>query len=315
MIANYLYTIGKQLSPQTRVEVLKDIEVNLYDYLEENFGKKEYSDKELETAIRSMGHPRKVAEAYMNRPRGLIGPAFIDTYWLVTKIAIVGIAVGLTVGNVINLSGFDNGVQLFLQILTQIWQASLTAVGIITLIFAAVQHYNPEGIVEKEESWSLKILEKAVEPRQKVKLFDLIVEAFFLCLGLVFINQIPSFVSSTENTLLIFNKAALEPYLLWFNLLIGVSLVVNIYLLIVRRWQPLTRNLTILLDLAGIALFTVFAFDPNVWSLQSLAHYLGSDLAALETGLRTSINITLAVIIIISAFDIFGHLKALFRKR
>ena len=33
MISNYLYTIGKYLSPGTRAEVLKDIEVNLYDYL------------------------------------------------------------------------------------------------------------------------------------------------------------------------------------------------------------------------------------------------------------------------------------------
>lgn len=314
MIPNYLYTIGKHLSPQTRDEVLKDIEVNLYDYLEENFGKKVYSDQELEVAIRSMGHPRKVAEAYMNRPRGLIGPVFLDTYWLVNKISVIGIAIGLTVANIMNLAAFSNGVQLFLNLSSQIVQTSLMGFGIITLVFAALQHFSPEDITEKDAEWSLKILEKAVEPQQKVKLFDLIVEAFFLCLGLVFINQIPSFVSSTENTLLIFNKATLEPYLLWFNLLLGASLAVNIYLLIVRRWQPVTRNLTILLDLAGITLFTIFAFDPNMWSVQSLANYLGSDPKALETGFRASINVTLAVIIIISAFDIFGHFKALIKR-
>jgi len=69
MISNYLYTIGKYLTPDEKTEVLKDIEVNLYDYLEDNFGKKEYTDEEIETAIRTMGHPRKVAEAYMHEPR------------------------------------------------------------------------------------------------------------------------------------------------------------------------------------------------------------------------------------------------------
>ncbi len=315
MIANYLYTIDKHLPPKVRDEVLKDIEVNLYDYLEENFGKKEYTDEELEQAIRSMGHPRKVAEAYLDQPRGLVGPAYIDTYWLVVKIAIFGIAVGLTVANIINLSGFNNGVQLYFQILAQIGQTSLTAIGIITLIFAVVQHYNPEEMIKEDEAWSLKILEKAVDPRQKVKLFDLIIEAFFLCLGLVFINQIPSFVTSSDNIFLIFNKAALEPYLLWLNLFLITSLAVNIYLLIRRQWQPVTRILTVLLDMAGIGIFTIFAFDPNVWNLQSLTNYLGTDSIGIEQGIRLSINITLAVVIIISAFDIFGHLKTLVRRK
>lgn len=315
MIANYLYTIGKNLSPQTRDEVLKDIEVNLYDYLEENFGKKEYSDAETEAAIRSMGHPRKVAEAYMNQPRTLIGPALLDSYLLVSKISVIGIAIGLTVANVINLAAFSSGIQLFLQLIGQIVQTSLMGFGIITLVFAALQHFSAEEITEKDEDWSLKILEKAVEPQQKVKLFDLIVEAFFLYLGLVFINQIPSFVTSRDNIFLIFNKAGLEPYFLWFNLILGISLVVNIYLLIVRKWQPVTRILTILLDLTGIVLFTICVFDPNVWSLQSLLSYFGTDTSGIEQGIRISINISLAVIVIITAFDIFGQVKALVSRK
>jgi len=315
MIANYLYTVGKYLSPQARNEILKDIEVNLYDYLEEKFGKKDYSDGELEAAIRSMGHPRKVAEAYMDHPRGLIGPAYIDTYWLVIKIAVIGIAVGLTIANIINLSSFNNGVELFLVLLAEIWQASFTAIGIITLIFAAIQHYNPEEVTEKDEHWSLNILEKAVEPQQKVKLFDLIVGTFFLCLALVFVNQSSLLISTTEKTFVFFNKAAFEPYLLWINLFLVAMLALNFYLLIRRRWQPATRILAVLLNVAGIAIFTIFAFDPNVWNLQPLAGYLGSELAALEKGIQVSIYIGLAAVVIVSAFDIFGHMKALVRKK
>ncbi len=315
MIANYLYTIGKYLAPQTREEILKDIEVNLYDFLEENFGTKEYSNLELEAAIRSMGHPMKVAEAYMNQPRTLIGPAFLDSYWLVNKISLIGIAIGLTVANIMNLSAFRDGVQLFLSLAAQIVQTSLIGFGIITLVFATLQHYSPLDAAEKDEDWSLKILEKAIEPHQKVKLFDLILETFFLFLGFVIINQISPIVSTNGRVFIFFNKAALEPYLLWVNLIILASLVVNIYLLILRKWQRGTRILTVLLTIAGTALFTVFAFDPNVWTLQPLAAYLGSDVSAIETGIQVSIYISLAVVVIISAFDIFGHLKALLRRR
>jgi hypothetical protein len=93
------------------------------------------------------------------------------------------------------------------------------------------------------------------------------------------------------------------------------TLALNIYLFIRRKWQPTTRILTVLLSLAGIAIFTIFAFDPNVWNLQPLAGYLGSELAALEQGIQVSIYVGLAAIVIISAFDIFGHLKALARRK
>jgi len=315
MISNYLYTIGKQLSPKTRDEVLKDIEVNLYDYLEQNFGIKDYSDAELEAAIRSMGHPRQVAEAYRNQPRGLIGPAYIDTYWLVIKIAVIGIAVGLTVANVINLSSYENGVHLFLGIFSQISQASLTSIGIITLIFSAVQHYNPEDIIEKDEPWSLKILEKAVESQQKVSLSNLIVETFFLCLAIVFINQSSSFVSAGEKVFLIFNNPAFGQYLLWFNVILIASLAMNLYLLIRRKWQPTTRILGILLNIAGIVIFTIFAFDSNVWNFQGLEGYFGAEQANIENWITFSIYFGLAGVVIISAFDIFGHLKGLVRRK
>lgn len=315
MIKNYLYTIGKRLPAPARDEILKDIEVNLYDYLEENYGKKEYTDVEVEQAIRSMGHPHKVAEAYLNEPRGLIGPAYLDSFWLVNKISLIGISIGLTIANIVNIGAFSNGIELFLKIASDIFQTSLSAFGLITIVFAVLQHFTPIVSVESEEDWSLSILDKATEPQQRVKPFDVILETVFICLGLVFINQIPSFVTSSENTLLIFNTAVLEPYLPWFNLFLVVSLGINVYLLIVYRWQPVTRYVTILMDLAGIALFTIFAFDPNVWSLQSLAGYIGSSLPAIEKALQMSLRITLAIIVIVTGIDIIGHFKALMKKR
>ena len=157
LISDYLYTIGKYLPPATRAEILKEIEANLYDYLEENFVKKEYTDEEIEIAIRAMGHPRKVAEAYMNGVRVLIGAAYIDTYWLVLKIALIGMAIGITISNTLALSNANDGISLYLHIVSQICQSSLSVFGLITIIFAAVQYYSPKERVEKDNLWSVSM--------------------------------------------------------------------------------------------------------------------------------------------------------------
>lgn len=43
-----------------RDEVLRDIEVNLYDFLEENFGKKEYTEEEMEKQFGQWDIPEKL---------------------------------------------------------------------------------------------------------------------------------------------------------------------------------------------------------------------------------------------------------------
>jgi hypothetical protein len=314
MISNYLYTIGKYLPPVSKMEVLKDIEVNLYDYLEANFGKKEYSEKEIETAIRIMGHPRKVAEAYMNEPRVLIGAAYIDAYWLVLKIALIGTAIGIIISNIMNLSNAKDGIQLYLKIISKIWQSSLSSFGIVTLIFAAIQYYSPKEKIDKDNLWSLSILDKAIEPHQSVKIFDLIVETFFLGLCLVTINQVMLGLESNQIIIPIFNIMAFEPYLLWINVILVASLLLNVYLLIIRKWQSATRAIAVVLDLLGVAIFTQLVFNKDLWSLNYIVEKFGTDTSKIGTWWTISIYIALAVVAIITAFDVFGHLKVLIRK-
>ena len=190
MINKYIYTIGKYLSSKQREDVLQEIEASLYDFLEENFGKKAYTDAEIETAIRAMGHPKKVAEAYRNTPRSVIGPAFIDTYWLIAKIAVMGSIIGVTVGNVVDVQAYENGIDMIVNLLASIWNTGLSAFGMVTLIFALIQHFNPEEAPEIEENWKLSILESAPEKAEKVNILEVVIESFFLCVGLVFLNQV-----------------------------------------------------------------------------------------------------------------------------
>lgn len=316
MIKNYLYTIGKYLTPSQRDEVLKEIEANLYDYLEENFGKKEYSNGEIESALRAMGHPKTVAQAYQTTPRSLIGPAYIEAYWLVVKIALIGTAVGLTVGHLIDLNSVENSVQLFTRLFIDIFSSALGSFGMVTLIFALIEHYSPGENIPISDTWKISDLEKAPEPNQKVSLFDLIIETFFICFGLVVMNSaVPIFAFRLEDKQLlpIVNMELFAPFIIMITLVLAASLLLNIYLMIFRKWQTSTRIITILLDLIGIGIVTKIALTPEIWDLTALKSILG-EAAKVDTWFTMSVNIGLAVMIIISAFDIFGHIKVMLKK-
>ncbi len=318
MIKRYLYTIGKYLSPSQREEVLKEIEANLYDYLEENYGTKDYSDEAIESAIRAMGHPKTVAEAYLNSPRSLVGAAYIDAFWLVVKIALIGTAIGITIGNILEFSPSDNGIQLFVKLFTDIWQSSFATLGMVTAIFALIQHYSPSEETNNRETWSLEILDKAPERYQKVSIVELAIETFFICLGLVVINQTSPYLAfSVRDNIVVplINMSVFQPFVIWITLVLIGSLAVNVYLLIRRSWQTTTRIISVGLDIIGVIIVTKMALTPEIWDIKSLADRIGESGENTATWFNLTINITLAVLVIVSAFDIYGHIKAIFRRQ
>lgn len=317
MIADYLYTIGKYLAPSQRDEVLKEIEANLYDYLEENYGPRDYTAAEIEAAIKAMGHPRRVAEAYQNGPRVLIGPAYIDTYWLVVKITLVSIAIGLTVANMLAAPQVRDGLELLLQLAGQLWQAGLAAVGMITLIFAAIHHYSPEAAQEPPEGWSVKNLEKAPAPSESVKLWDVAIETFFLVIGLVVINRVSLRVGigvSDSVIIPMMNMATFGPFILWIQLLMGASLLLNGYLLIKRKWQTATRLISILLDALSILLFAKLAYTPEIWDISRISGALAAEKVVVAQWFHTGLQASVVVFAMIVGFEIYGQVKALWQE-
>lgn len=309
MITDYLYTIGKSLSPSQREDVLKEVEVHLYDYLEENFGEKKYTESEIEQAMKSMGHPRIVAEAYSNSPRSLIAPSYIDTYWLVIKITLIGTAISLTIANLFFISEAKDGIQFFIKILSQIWQSSLSIIGFITLLFAAINYYSPQRSTIKDNDWSVKTLEKKPRPKDNIKVFDLIVETFFICLGLVVINQITPVFTINDTSIPIIKMEYLSPYIIWINVILGASLLLNMYLLIKGQWQTQTRVITMALDISGLILFAKIVFTPEIWDFSIVNETL--KIHAAFNWLHSSLYITLAVVACIILFETYGHLKTI----
>lgn len=315
MIKDYLYTVGKYLPPSQRAEVLKDVEANIYDYLEENYGSREYSEYEIEVALLFLGNPKKVAEGYLDRPRCLIGPPYLDIYYLVVKLAVFGVAIGIGVSLIITFNNFGQLPEFILKLLAGIWQAGVSAIGTVTIIFATLYRFAPERESFKDEKWSTKDLEKAPDESEKVKLTDLVLESAFAIIFLVIFNFDPlRGLKSTEIDVVWLNDAVFSKYLIWVNLVLVGTLLLNLYLLIKRKWQVITRLISIMLDLAGIWIFGILAFTPDIWDFSDVTNITPEAVEGISTGLGIGLRIGFGAVVVITAFEIYKHIKFMVKK-
>lgn len=287
LLKDYVYTITHYLPQKQKAEVSTDIEATLYELLLEQFGEKEYSDQEVETVIRAFGHPRLVAERYLNQKPSLIAPELLETYWFVVKIALIGSNIGVFIARVL-AQGLG-----FISILGGMINLSLSVFGMVTMIFILVNQKLDAYEQKNDQTWSLNDLKTWTSDKHRVSHFEIAFESIFL----VFMAQA-----------LIVDKplsVVLENHVLFLlGMYVGLSLVLNIYLLIKAYWTPRLRIVSISLNLLFAYFLTQFLIVLPVL-FKPIMHIRGVDL---------SIRITSVIIFIAIAYDVYDHFKHLIKK-
>lgn len=287
LIKDYVYTITHYLPQKQKAEVSTDIEATLYELLLEQFGEKEYTDQEIETVIRTFGHPRLVAERYLNQKPSLIAPELLETYWFVVKIALIGSNIGVFIARMLT-QGLD-----FISILGGMINLSLSVFGMVTLIFILVNQKLDAYEQKNDQTWSLSDLKTWTSDKHRVSHFEIAFESIFL----VFMAQA-----------LIVDKplsVVLENHVLFLlGVYVGLSLVLNIYLLIKAYWTPRLRIVSISLNLLFAYFLTQFLIVLPVL-FKPIMHI---------NGVNLSIRITSVIIFLAIAYDVFDHLKHLTKK-
>jgi len=287
LLKDYVYTITHYLPQKQKAEVSTDIEATLYELLLEQFGEKEYSDQEIETVIRTFGHPRLVAERYLNQKPSLIAPELLETYWFVVKIALIGSNIGVFIARMLT-QGLD-----FISILGGMINLSLSVFGMVTLIFILINQKLDAYEQKNDQTWSLNDLKTWTSDKHRVSHFEIAFESIFL----VFMAQA-----------LIVDKplsVVLENHVLFLlGMYVGLSLVLNIYLLIKAYWTPRLRIVSISLNLLFAYFFTQFLIVLPVL-FKPIMHIRGVDL---------SIRITSVIIFIAIAYDVYDHFKHSIKK-
>ena len=217
----------------------------------------------------------------------MIAPELLDTYWFVVKIALIGSNIGVFIARMLT-QGLD-----FISILGGMINLSLSVFGMVTLIFILINQKMDAYEQKNDQTWSLNDLKTWTSDKHRVSHFEIAFESIFL----VFMAQA-----------LIVDKplsVVLENHVLFLlGMYVGLSLVLNIYLLIKAYWTPRLRIVSISLNLLFAYFLTQFLIVLPVL-FKPIMHIRGVDL---------SIRITSVIIFIAIAYDVYDHFKHLIKK-
>jgi hypothetical protein len=274
LLDKYVAEVGKHLPRKNRADIEAEIRSTLEDMLEERRQGQAVDDEMMMSLLKEYGSPKKVAATYKPK-QYLIGPRMFPIFELVTRIvwtvlfvvSLFGLGVGLAKTG---LSGAD--------FLSQVggWVTGLisgltAALGNIVLVFAIIERTQAVSEFEKElEDWDPAELEVEPDPAQ-IKRGELIAAIVATTLGLIIFNLYPDLVAIYMNTdgnwtsTSIFTEAFFH-FLPWINVMGLAQIGFSVFMLAQDTWNPLTRIVELLIDVAGAVLTVVILTTPRVFS-------------------------------------------------
>lgn len=314
LIKDYTYTIGKYLPTNQRDDIALEVETTIYEQLLSEYGKVDYTEAQIEKVIYAMGSPKSVAEAYMGKPYSIISSQLIPIYWMVVKFSILAVSIALAVTGFIELAQVNSNdyVSAFINFLSHIWEASLSSFGMITIIFILIS--KKVNAIEDNDKWSIKSLSKYAPEKHRIKTSHSIATIVFTILAMIWLNYfklgIYYSVLGTVGFIQVLNLDEFNQILVFINIIWGLNIILNIYLLIKGQWELFTRCADIIISLIGLGIFSYIVFKPGIIDYSVLNNT--SQLATLRTITQMTLNLSVLGVGIAVAFDTWHHIKALF---
>jgi hypothetical protein len=264
LIERYVHEVGRHLPRKQRVDVETELRSLLQDMVEDRAQTKvEKADEETIVAVlKEFGRPEKVAASYQTRPHYLIGPELFPIFQLVLTISLVGFVAITVFGVVLSARNSDaflaDVTRALAQAIPDVVGGLFSAFGSIVLVFAILERVlpNEEFAEEEEEAWDPRKL-PAVNPSQEINRGETVAGIVFGIILLLLLNVFPQWAGvfvmhdGQFATVPLLSANFYANLLPWVNLLLLVSIGVDIYKVRLGRHNRVSRMLDI-----GVALWT-----------------------------------------------------------
>lgn len=327
LIERYIHEVGRHLPRSQRTDVQAELRSLLQDMVEDQAQTKvEKADEDIVVGVlQEFGHPEKVAASYQSRPQYLIGPNLFPIFKLVLTIATVGFCAVMLASVVLSARRSDaflmDVTRALVQAIPGIIEGLFSAFGSIVIVFVILERIIPEEEFAQDDpqTWDPRKL-PAADHAQELDRADLIGGVVFSVIFLMLLNVFPQWFK-----LIVFSndelvKAPLlsanfyDNLLAWVNLLLLVSLGVDLYKLRLGWRTQASRIMDIVVALLTVVVLTllvtrgpVFALDPALANATSLSPERFAFLShLLESGL-------LPIILILQLFSAGKQLYELWR--
>lgn len=298
LIERYVHEVGRHLPRNKRADIEMELSSLLHDALEERaaMAGKEPSLKMATDVLREFGQPEVIAAQY--RPEQyLIGPQLFPIYKLVMTVALVIISVVHVAALVFMLLRGETAVfgQTAWNWFGSYFQSAALNVGIVTLIFAAIERAQIVNLPERTPpaaDWDPISLPPVKDP-DRINRFELGFGMLWTVAFIILFNFYPDWIgiitfSDDEVETFRLLAPAFAVHIPWLTLVWTLELGIKSIVLAKGRWTRFTRWL----ELALVPL--------NIYILNRIR--TGGEIFTI-TGLTTLFKLGLALVIVIVVLD------------
>ena len=240
LIDRYLYSVTKNMKQEKKLEVEKELRASILDMLPED-----YTKKDMEKVLVSLGNPRKLALNYSDKKHYLIGPEHYANYLYVLKLVLLITAVVLSITSLANIittasSGF---IKLIVKTITSFCvnyiNGFYTVFAIVTLVFIGIDRFGGAS-----EQWTIKDLEELPDNyKGMIHKSDPIASLVGEILTIIFIGFMPHLLGWYINTngewttIPLFNASVLKIFTPFILLASVIGIGISIKKLIKPKWD------------------------------------------------------------------------------
>jgi hypothetical protein len=309
MISNYLDSLESYLSDDLKQEVREELEASILEQVEDKQQElgRELNQLEQETLLKKLGHPMRVAAAYLPKQR-LVGAEYFPAYKRALEIAlaiVLGILILLSLPDIFNgRSIIGSAITIFAQMI----DTGLYVFAIVTIIFYLMEYYGTS--LDYIYAWSpgeLKGYSRRLSLSRLESGFELIVYILFMAWWNDIITWPSDTWSDLQTTSLSFSQEWKGVF--WsINIIMGLSLIVAFHKFAVASWTKISLVTDILLGLAS--LFVIY----QITQFDQLVIFSGSEEIVNRWGkfienLDNTVYSVLAIIAAICIWDIYHHIR------
>jgi len=329
LIDTYIEQVGDNLPRKDRDDILKEIRSILEDTLESrSLAEGKAVDEAMTVAVlKEFGTPKKVASAYLPA-RYLIGPRLYPTFLLVTKVALgIVLLVGIVTTTVTMFQQpmtIDAGVKYVIEKLMEMFGSMLSILGNLVFIFAIVEWAMSHDRTEKDGVWDPRSLigkenRDVVKPWSQVP--DIILTMIALLLFNVFASRLGFTLNDASGNPVFFPAISgiFYRYLPWLNLIWILSIILNLVLIRLGKWQTWIRWSQIALDICGTVILVLMVTGPSIiaeptGNLASMGS-AGAQVAGIYSGIAIGIKALLIVLIFVPVIELIEYGVNLVREK
>lgn len=311
MIENYLNSLETYLPDDVKQDVRDELKASIMGQVEDSeeaLGR-ELNPHETEDLLRKLGHPMKVASAFLPNQQ-LIGSDYFPAYRKAMEIALALTVVATLLFSLLGALSGKSTIGAAIAIFANIINNGLYTFAIVTLVFYLMDYYNAD--LGKLYAWSPKDL-KSSGKRLGLSRIETGFELAASILFIAFWNNIMPLPSHTivggESA-----NVSLSPEwqaVFWsVNVIMGLSIALGTYNFALATWNRFSLTSEIILSLATIVIIAqILQFDQFITVHTTLNEHV--DLIRFIDHMNTVIYSILVIVAAVCLWDIYSNIRKL----